>query len=105
VFGGVGESTFCRIIYCSLLSRLGKPFIAKLADITSRPVAYAVSLVIYVLGFVIVATSKNVTTVAVGELFYSVGSVGLDFVTDVIVAGARSCDKLPRTPWLTLSQT
>ncbi|KAH7100188.1 MFS general substrate transporter [Auriculariales sp. MPI-PUGE-AT-0066] len=65
---------------------IGKPFIAKLADITSRPIAYAISLLFYILGFVIVATSQHVSTVAVGELFYNIGSVGLDFITDVIIA-------------------
>ncbi|KZV89449.1 MFS general substrate transporter [Exidia glandulosa HHB12029] len=65
---------------------VGKPFIAKLADITSRPIAYAVSLGFYVVGFIIVATASGVGAVAAGELFYNIGSVGLDLVTDIIIA-------------------
>ncbi|GAA6008034.1 uncharacterized protein JCM10292_000719 [Rhodotorula paludigena] len=69
----------------SLIGAVAKPVIAKVADITSRPWAYAVSLVFYVLGFIIVAASNNVNAVAAGELFYTIGSTGLDLVTDIIV--------------------
>ena len=68
----------------------GKPFIARLADITSRPVAYLVSLAFYIIGFIVVGTAGNIAPVAVGELLYSMGSVGLDLVTDIIVAGTRT---------------
>ncbi|GAA6024044.1 hypothetical protein JCM10207_004501 [Rhodosporidiobolus poonsookiae] len=70
----------------SLIGAVSKPVIAKIADITSRPWAYAVSLVFYVMGFIIVAASSNVNAVAAGELFYTIGSTGLDLVTDIIVA-------------------
>jgi hypothetical protein len=43
-----------------------KPFIAKLSDTTSRPTAYLVSLLFYVLGFVVVASAQNVNALAAG---------------------------------------
>lgn len=44
-----------------------KPFIAKLSDTTSRPTAYLVSLLFYVLGFIVVASAQNVNALAAGK--------------------------------------
>jgi hypothetical protein len=44
----------------------GQPFIAKLADTTSRPMAYLFSLLCYIIGFLVVATARNVYSVAGG---------------------------------------
>lgn len=70
----------------SVLGGVSKPFIAKLSDITSRPWAYAVSLVFYVVGIAVIAGSHSVSYVAAGELLLTVGATGLDLVTDIIVA-------------------
>ena len=43
-----------------------KPFIAKLSDTASRPTAYLVSLLFYVLGFIVVASAQSVNALAAG---------------------------------------
>ena len=43
-----------------------KPFVAKLSDTASRPTAYLVSLLFYVLGFIVVASAQNVNALAAG---------------------------------------
>lgn len=48
----------------SVLGGVSKPFIAKLSDITSRPHAYSVSLVFYVVGFAVIASSNGVSAVS-----------------------------------------
>lgn len=49
-----------------LTSILGQPFAAQLADTTSRPTAYAISLTLYVVGFIVVASANGVAAIAAG---------------------------------------
>lgn len=49
-----------------LTSLLGQPFAAQLADTTSRPTAYAISLTLYVVGFIVVASANGVAAIAAG---------------------------------------
>ncbi|KFY32793.1 hypothetical protein V495_08729 [Pseudogymnoascus sp. VKM F-4514 (FW-929)] len=68
-----------------IIRGVSQPFIGKLADITSRPTAYVVVLVFYVIGFVVAATCNNIAAYTVGICFTSFGKSGLDFLGDVIV--------------------
>lgn len=68
-----------------IIRAISKPFIGKLADITSRPTTYVVILVFYVLGFAIAASARNFTSYTVGICFTSVGKSGLDLLSDIIV--------------------
>ncbi|KXH66775.1 hypothetical protein CSAL01_09850 [Colletotrichum salicis] len=73
-------------IATSIISAVSKPFIAKISDITSRPYTYIVTLLFYVIGYVIAASSTSISAYVVGEVFFSVGSSGLDLTNDIIVA-------------------
>ncbi|KAL6243988.1 hypothetical protein RBB50_008857 [Rhinocladiella similis] len=68
-----------------IIRAISKPFIGKLADITSRPTTYAVILVFYVVGFVVAASSNTFSAYTVGICFTSVGKSGLDLLSDIIV--------------------
>ncbi|CAG9955496.1 unnamed protein product [Clonostachys rosea f. rosea IK726] len=68
-----------------IIRAISKPFIGKLADITSRPTTYVVILVFYVLGFVVAATANSFAAYTVGLCFTSVGKSGLDLLSDIIV--------------------
>ncbi|KAH7166578.1 major facilitator superfamily domain-containing protein [Dactylonectria macrodidyma] len=68
-----------------IIRAISKPFIGKLADITSRPTTYVVILVFYVVGFVIAASSSTFVAYTVGICFTSVGKSGLDLLSDIIV--------------------
>lgn len=65
---------------------VSKPFIGKLADITSRPTTYVVILAFYAIGFAVAASANNITSYTVGICFTSVGKSGLDLLSDIIVA-------------------
>ncbi|KFX96912.1 hypothetical protein V490_03070 [Pseudogymnoascus sp. VKM F-3557] len=56
-----------------IIRGVSQPFIGKLADITSRPTAYVVVLVFYVIGFVVAATCNNIAAYTVGICFTSFG--------------------------------
>ena len=68
-----------------IIRAISKPFIGKLADITSRPTTYVVILVFYVIGFVVAASSNTFAAYTVGIGFTSVGKSGLDLLSDIIV--------------------
>ncbi|KAK7045369.1 hypothetical protein VNI00_007618 [Paramarasmius palmivorus] len=73
-------------IATNIISAVCKPFVAKISDITSRPYTYILVLVLYVLGYVIVATCHTLSAYIVGEVFVAIGSAGLDLLNDIIVA-------------------
>ncbi|TEA18332.1 Siderophore iron transporter 3 [Colletotrichum sidae] len=68
-----------------IIRAISKPFIGKLADITSRPTTYVVILVLYVVGFAVAASSGTFAAYTVGICFTSVGKSGLDLLSDIIV--------------------
>ncbi|KAH7919716.1 MFS general substrate transporter [Leucogyrophana mollusca] len=70
----------------SLIVAVGKPAIAKLADVSSRGSAYLGVLVFYVLGYTVIASASNISTVAGGIILYAVGYTGLQLLTQIIIA-------------------
>lgn len=93
IFGTLAASTFgvhSEIGTVSTASQIiraiSKPFIGKLADITSRPTTYVVILAFYVLGFIVAASAETFASYTVGVCFTSVGKSGLDLLSDIIVA-------------------
>lgn len=59
---------------------------AKIADVFGRYEAFCVSILIYILGYVQMASSTNVQTYASAQIFYSAGSTGLQILQQVFIA-------------------
>ena len=76
--------------YTNILDGVSKPFMAKIADVISRPSACMCSLVFYTTGYLMIALSSSITHVIVGCLLYTVGHSGLILVTDILVADLSS---------------
>ncbi|KAG6816467.1 hypothetical protein H0H87_005827 [Tephrocybe sp. NHM501043] len=70
----------------SMIIAVGKPVIAKVADVTSRGAAYTVVLIFYVIGYIVIASAKNIQTVAGGIILYAIGYTGLQLLTQIIIA-------------------
>ncbi|CAE7136928.1 unnamed protein product [Rhizoctonia solani] len=70
----------------SIIVACGKPFIAKLADALSRPVAYCLVVLFYVLGYIVIASAQSIATVARGIVIYAVGYTGLQLLLQIIIA-------------------
>ncbi len=47
-------------------------------------------VVLYVVGYIVIASSKTVEAVCAGEVIYTPGSTGIDFLAGVIVADITS---------------
>ena len=73
-------------IATSIIGTVCKPFIAKISDITSRPYTYILTLVLFVMGYIIIAFSPTLAAYVIGSVFAAIGANGLDFLNDVIVA-------------------
>lgn len=60
-------------IMASIIGGLSKLPLAKLLDTWGRPQGLALALLIWVLGFIMMATCKNVQTYAAAQVFSTVG--------------------------------
>ncbi|KAJ7063498.1 major facilitator superfamily domain-containing protein [Mycena amicta] len=86
---------------------VGKPVIAKVADVGSRGTAYCIVLLFYVIGtppsmlrgtllnvdaagYAAISTARNIETVAGGIFLYAVGFTGLQLLTQVVIADATT---------------
>lgn len=69
-----------------IIGSVVQPFQAKFADIASRPLCFAVSLGFYTMGVIIAAASSTIGVYVVGSVCTAVGSNGVSFVRDIIVA-------------------
>ncbi|KAG1847454.1 major facilitator superfamily domain-containing protein [Suillus tomentosus] len=83
-----GEHAFISSIAVaqSLIIAVGKPVIAKVADVSSRGTAYVSVLIFYVLGYTVIASAPNVAFIAGGIVLYAVGYTGLQLLTQIIIA-------------------
>lgn len=70
----------------NIIGSVIQPFQAKFSDITSRPLCFAISLLLYVIGIVIAASSSTISAYIVGSVLLAVGTNGISFLRDVIVA-------------------
>lgn len=93
IFGTLATSTFglhsqlgAVNTASQIIRAISKPFIGKLADITSRPTTYITILAFYAVGFAVAASAKSFASYTVGICFTSIGKSGLDLLSDIIVA-------------------
>lgn len=83
-----------------------KPPMAKIADVFGRLEAYSFSILLYVLGYIQMASSANVQTFAAAQIFYSAGSTGLQILQQVLIADTSDMlnrallSSLPDVPFL-----
>ncbi|CAO1631802.1 unnamed protein product [Sympodiomycopsis kandeliae] len=73
-------------IATSVINAVSKPFISKICDISSRHMAYLITLGFFVIGIVVCAASRTGTGYAVGSVIQEVGDAGLDLVCNILAA-------------------
>ncbi|TEB20096.1 ferrichrome-type siderophore transporter [Coprinellus micaceus] len=83
-----GRHSFISTIQVAqgIIVAVGKPVIAKIADVRSRGFAYVFVLIFYVVGYIVIASAKNAESIAGGIIVYSVGYTGLQLLTQIIIA-------------------
>ncbi|OAA68549.1 Major facilitator superfamily domain, general substrate transporter [Niveomyces insectorum RCEF 264] len=82
--------TAATTIIASVVGGLSKLPLAKILDTWGRPQGLALMLLIWVLGFVMMAACKNVETYAAAQVFSSVGSQGVSYCLTIFIADTSS---------------
>lgn len=77
-----------------------KPVMAKTADVFGRLEAFSIAVLLYVLGYIQMAASRNVQTYAAAQIFYSAGGTGLQILQQIFIADTS--DLLNRALFSTL---
>ncbi|CCH46045.1 Siderophore iron transporter [Wickerhamomyces ciferrii] len=73
-------------IATSIMSSVSQPMLAKFSDVTSRPITYILTLVLYMLGYIIVASSKTISAYVIGEVFVTIGGTGINLMSTITAA-------------------
>ncbi|KAE8373865.1 major facilitator superfamily domain-containing protein [Aspergillus bertholletiae] len=69
----------------TVINGITKPVMGKLADITSRPTSYIISLLFYVVGYAVAASCTNFVAYTVGVSLTAVGKAGINILCQIIV--------------------
>ncbi|CCF57259.1 hypothetical protein KAFR_0C02660 [Kazachstania africana CBS 2517] len=82
------EHSLVSFVNCfsAIVSAIGELFFARSADIFGRTSIFYICLVFYVVGTIIVATSKGISQFAAGYCIYSFGESGIDMVMQLLVS-------------------
>ncbi|KAF9631134.1 putative siderophore iron transporter protein [Lasiodiplodia theobromae] len=78
--------TAATSIMANIIAGLFKLPLAKILDAWGRPQGLGLMLLIWMLGFIMMAACNNVTTYAAAYTFYSVGSQGVSYVLTIYIA-------------------
>lgn len=73
-------------IVTGIINAVSKPFISKICDISSRHMAYLITLAFFLLGIILCAGTKTGYGYAVGSIIQEVGDAGLDLVCNILAA-------------------
>ncbi|KAG5641857.1 hypothetical protein DXG03_004097 [Asterophora parasitica] len=87
-----GEHTIVGTIavITAIMAAVAQPFIAKMADLLSRPMALLISLTLYVIGYAITAGAPNIKAVVAGQAIYTLGQSGIYQVQGILIADITS---------------
>ncbi|GJJ73333.1 hypothetical protein EMPS_05691 [Entomortierella parvispora] len=73
-----------------ILSAALVPFYTKISDVVGRAQALTVAMIFYLIGYTIQGTSKVFLQFALGQIFYGIGSTGMQTLTQVLIADTTS---------------
>ncbi|OXG87858.1 siderophore-iron transporter Str3 [Cryptococcus neoformans Gb118] len=73
-----------------ILNGVAPPFIAKIADLWSRPHALLLAIACYAIGYAMCAGAHNIQTVVAGQVFYTLGNAGISFLNSLLIADITS---------------
>ncbi|RXK36198.1 hypothetical protein M231_06542 [Tremella mesenterica] len=74
----------------AIIIAVGKPLMAKLADVVGRGETFIIVTVLYVLGYIVIATANNINQIAGGEILYAFGYTGLQMLQQIVIADMTS---------------
>ncbi|KIW21093.1 hypothetical protein PV08_01672 [Exophiala spinifera] len=88
-FKGIVQYSTLTVVQSMILAA-GKPIFAKVADVIGRAATLAFSVTIFTVGTITISSSQNISGLAVGMVFFSLGNTGVTFVLQLVVADLTS---------------
>ncbi|KLU87323.1 siderophore iron transporter mirC, partial [Magnaporthiopsis poae ATCC 64411] len=94
------------LVVQSVVMAVIKPIMAKVGDVFGRLEAFSISVLLYVLGYVQQAASRNVDSFASAQIFYSAGFTGTQILQQIFIADTSDLlwralfSSLPDVPFL-----
>lgn len=73
-----------------ILSAALVPFYTKVSDVFGRAQSLTVAMIFYIVGYIIQGTTNSFLQLALGQIFYGIGSTGMLTLTQVLIAGKVS---------------
>ncbi|KAK5822583.1 major facilitator superfamily domain-containing protein [Linnemannia elongata] len=73
-----------------ILSAALVPFYTKVSDVFGRAQSLTFAMVFYIVGYIIQGTTKSFLQLALGQIFYGIGSTGMLTLTQVLIADTTS---------------
>ncbi|GES58260.1 siderochrome-iron transporter [Aspergillus terreus] len=74
----------------SIITAVCKPPIAKISDVLGRGEAYLLTLILYILSYILCASSRSFSTYAGGYVLYAVGTAGTAILNSTVVSDLSS---------------
>ncbi|KAG6834083.1 hypothetical protein H0H93_012077, partial [Arthromyces matolae] len=69
-----------------LTEAVSQPFIAKICDVWSRQMGFALSTLLLIIGFIVMPAAQNGYAFAAGAIFGTVGTQGISLCTTILLA-------------------
>lgn len=74
----------------AIILAVTKPPAAKIADLFGRAEAYITFVVLYVLGYIVIASAQDINAYAGGAVLYSFGSAGIQILQIIVISDLTS---------------
>ena len=73
-----------------IVSAVLKPSIAKISDVLGRAETYALTILLYIISYILCASARSFSQYVVGYIIYCIGQTGLQVLNQIIVADLTS---------------
>ncbi|KAK5788680.1 hypothetical protein VI817_009638 [Penicillium citrinum] len=70
----------------SVLFAVVKPPIAKISNVIGRGQTYMMTMCLYILSYILMASAKSLNTYAAGYIFYVMGQSGTNIMNDIVIS-------------------
>ncbi|KAJ5730057.1 siderochrome-iron transporter [Penicillium malachiteum] len=93
IYNNYSTSSFNALSKLAALSTAGsvlfaviKPPIAKLSNVMGRGQTYMMTICLYILSYILMASAKTINTYAAGYIFYVMGQSGTNIMNDIVIS-------------------
>ncbi|KAJ5379048.1 major facilitator superfamily domain-containing protein [Penicillium cosmopolitanum] len=74
----------------AVLFAVMKPPIAKISNVIGRGQTYTMTMCLYILSYILMASAKSLNTYAAGYIFYVMGQSGTNIMNDIVISDISS---------------